>query len=252
MSNYVKATDFAAKDTLTTGNPLKLIKGTEINDELNAIQTAVATKADLASPAFTGNPTAATQASGNSTSRLATTAFVQQEIIANEASVAITGGTIANVAITGGTLSGLTTDLAVADGGTGASTLAANAVLLGNGTSAIQTVAPSTSGNVLTSNGTTWTSAIPASVGIGQTWQDVTGSRVKNTTYTNSTGKPIMVNVFVSSSDTGGDVNLVVGGVTIARVNNYTPETGMTLSGIVPNSTTYSISNDFSFWVELR
>jgi hypothetical protein len=62
------------------------------------------------------------------------------------------------VAITGGTITGIT-DLAVADGGTGASTLSANAVLLGNGTSALQTVAPSTSGNVLTSNGTTWTSA---------------------------------------------------------------------------------------------
>ena len=35
-------------------------------------------------------------------------------------------------------------------------------MLLGNGTSALQTVAPSTSGNVLTSNGTTWTSAAPA------------------------------------------------------------------------------------------
>jgi hypothetical protein len=62
------------------------------------------------------------------------------------------------VAITGGTITGIT-DLAVADGGTGASTLSANAVLLGNGTSALQTVDPSTSGNVLTSNGTTWTSA---------------------------------------------------------------------------------------------
>ena len=57
------------------------------------------------------------------------------------------------------------TDVAVADGGTGASTLAANNVLLGNGTSALQTVAPSTSGNVLTSNGTTWTSAAPSSSG---------------------------------------------------------------------------------------
>lgn len=57
------------------------------------------------------------------------------------------------------------TDVAVADGGTGASTLAANAVLLGNGTSALQTVAPSTSGNVLTSNGTTWASVAPASSG---------------------------------------------------------------------------------------
>ena len=80
MSNYVKLTDFASKDSLTTGNPLKLIKGTEINDEFNAIQTAVATKADLASPALLGNPTAPTQPYGNNTTRLATTAFVQEAL----------------------------------------------------------------------------------------------------------------------------------------------------------------------------
>lgn len=52
----------------------------------------------------------------------------------------------------------------VSAGGTGSTTLAANNVLLGNGTSALQTVAPGTNGNVLTSNGTTWTSAaLPAS-----------------------------------------------------------------------------------------
>jgi hypothetical protein len=64
------------------------------------------------------------------------------------------------VAITGGTITGIT-DLTVADGGTGASTITANSVILGNGTSALSgnLVAPSTSGNVLTSNGTTWTSA---------------------------------------------------------------------------------------------
>lgn len=56
-------------------------------------------------------------------------------------------------------LSGL---VPVANGGTGASTLAANSVVLGNGTSAVQTVAPSTSGNILTSNGTTWVSQAPS------------------------------------------------------------------------------------------
>lgn len=108
MSNYVKATDFASKDSLTTGNPLKLIKGTEINNEFNAIQTAVATKADLASPAFTGNPTATTQAVDNNSSRLATTAFVQNQIAADSTAVDITGGTIDGVAITDSTLSNVT------------------------------------------------------------------------------------------------------------------------------------------------
>jgi hypothetical protein len=56
--------------------------------------------------------------------------------------------------------------LPVASGGTGATTLTANNVVIGNGTSAVQFVAPGTSGNLLTSNGTTWTSAVPAPGGI--------------------------------------------------------------------------------------
>lgn len=61
--------------------------------------------------------------------------------------------------------SALTTGtLPVASGGTGNTSLTANTVLLGNGTSALQTVSPGTAGNVLTSNGTTWSStALPAS-----------------------------------------------------------------------------------------
>lgn len=49
------------------------------------------------------------------------------------------------------------TDVAVADGGTGVSTLTTNGVVLGNGTSAVQTVAPSTAGYILGTDGTTWT-----------------------------------------------------------------------------------------------
>ena len=53
MSNYTKATNFATKDSLPTGNPSKIVKGTEINTEFDAIATAIATKADTASPTFT-------------------------------------------------------------------------------------------------------------------------------------------------------------------------------------------------------
>lgn len=60
MANYTKATNFAVKDTLASGNPAKIIKGSEIDSEYNAIQTAVGTKADTASPTFTGTVTAAT------------------------------------------------------------------------------------------------------------------------------------------------------------------------------------------------
>jgi len=74
-------------------------------------------------------------------------------------------------ALTAGTVS-LTTEvsgtLPVGSGGTGATTLTANAVLLGNGTSAVQVVAPGASGNVLTSNGTTWASAAAPEGGVRQ------------------------------------------------------------------------------------
>jgi hypothetical protein len=97
------------------------------------------------------------------------------------------GGTLANVidltqvtgtlpianggtGTTSTTFANLTTNvtgtLPVANGGTGATTITANNVVLGNGTSAVQTVAPGTSGNILTSNGTTWQSTAPAASGI--------------------------------------------------------------------------------------
>ena len=66
------------------------------------------------------------------------------------------------VKIASSVITNSTGTLSAANGGTGAATLTANNVVLGNGTSAVQFVAPSTNGNVLTSNGTTWTSATPA------------------------------------------------------------------------------------------
>jgi hypothetical protein len=61
-----------------------------------------------------------------------------------------------------------TNALDVAYGGTGATSLTANNVILGNGTSAVQFVAPGSSGNVLTSNGTTWASAAPTGISTGK------------------------------------------------------------------------------------
>jgi hypothetical protein len=68
MSNYTQTTNFATKDALASGNPLKIVKGTEINTEFANIATAVATKADTASPTFTGTVTIPTlSVSGTST-----------------------------------------------------------------------------------------------------------------------------------------------------------------------------------------
>lgn len=82
MSDYTKSTNFASKDSLSSGNPLKIVKGTEIDTEFNNIATAIATKADLASPAFTGTPTAPTASFSTNTTQLATTAFVQTALAA--------------------------------------------------------------------------------------------------------------------------------------------------------------------------
>lgn len=59
MSNYVVTTNFATKDSLPSGNPAKIIKGTEFSTEFNNIATAVATKANSAGPTFTGTVTLA-------------------------------------------------------------------------------------------------------------------------------------------------------------------------------------------------
>jgi hypothetical protein len=88
MSNYTQSTNFATKDSLPTGDPLKIVKGTEINTEFVNISTAIATKADLASPTFTGSPilptgtTAVTQSAGNNSTALATTAYIDAAITA--------------------------------------------------------------------------------------------------------------------------------------------------------------------------
>ena len=77
MSNYVKATNFTAKDSLPSGNAGKIIKGAEIDTEYTAIASAISSKADLNSPALTGTPTAPSASYGTNTTQIATTAFVQ-------------------------------------------------------------------------------------------------------------------------------------------------------------------------------
>ena len=76
MSDYSKSTNFTSKDTLPTGNAGKIVKGTELDTEFTAISSAIASKADVSSPALLGTPTAPTASAGTSTTQLATTSFV--------------------------------------------------------------------------------------------------------------------------------------------------------------------------------
>lgn len=247
MSDYTKLTNFAVKDGYTTGNPAKVIKGTEIDDEFNAIATAVATKVDSTDviPVATGGTGATTAANART-----------------NLGAAASG---ANTDIT--SLAGLTTALSVAQGGTGATTLTSKAVLVGNGTSAVGSVAPGTSGNVLTSNGTDWVSqagvtsvngstgavTIPSSIGVGQTWQDMSGSRAgSSTSYQNTTGKPIQV--VVGDSGGGGNLQASVDGSTWLNIGGADSGSGSfsTVSAIIPNNHYYRYTGGFAGWSELR
>jgi hypothetical protein len=244
MVDYVKATNFFVKDSLLVGNPDKIVKGSEIDTEYNNIATAVASKANYASPNLTGLPTAPTASAGTNTSQLATTAFVKTALDIAAADIAITGGTIDNVDITGGTIKDLDEPLAVNSGGTGKNTLALNNVLLGNGTAAIKEVAPGASGNVLTSDGTTWASSASGAIGVGQTWQDVLSSRALDTLYTNNTGKPIQVSITTRYFLSNGPLTqLEIDGKIIQTVRNPVPGGNQydTVSAIVPNGNTYRV-----------
>ena len=96
MSNYTKATNFAAKDSLPVGDANKKVKGVEIDNEFNAISNAISTKADLTSPEFSGTPTAPTAVAGTSTTQIATTAFVTANSVPSGA-ILLWSGSIVNI-----------------------------------------------------------------------------------------------------------------------------------------------------------
>ena len=90
----------AAITALTGGAPGALDTLKELADAINddasfaaTVTNALALKAPLASPTFTGTPAAPTAAAGNNTNQLATTAFVMAAIGAATGTTAIDGGT---------------------------------------------------------------------------------------------------------------------------------------------------------------
>ena len=247
MTDYTKSTNFASKDSLLSGNPLKIVKGTEIDTEFNNIATAIVTKADLSSPAFTGIPTAPTASAGTSTTQVATTGFVDTSFVKKGANSDITS------------LSGLTTALSVAQGGTGATSITSGSLVKGNGTSAMSAASAS---DIVTAIGSTAVTNATNGLnvlGYNQAWSDQTGSRALGTSYTNSTGKAIQVRVTVTSGAVSStQVSATVGGVgpfTIGHNTNSGGGVGATGEVIIPIGAAYTItSNNGSLtqWFELR
>jgi hypothetical protein len=98
--NYVQSTNFATKDALPSGDPLKIVKGTEINTEFNNIAVAVATKADLISPTFTGTPAAPTASAGDNSTQIATTAYADAAVLAVRQTLYPVGSIYINAGVT--------------------------------------------------------------------------------------------------------------------------------------------------------
>lgn len=97
--------------------------------------------------------------------------------------------------------------------------------------------------------------SLNAGIGVNQTWQNLTASRASGTTYTNTTGKPIMILMGRSATDVSPSLTVTInglpavgwGGAFYANPTSY----GDALSLIIPNNNTYAATN-FLYWYELR
>jgi hypothetical protein len=264
-SVYCDGTNFFSNLTGAVGNftvagNLGVTGTTALTGALSASTATFSGAISSVSPTFTGTPLSTTAAPGTNTTQIATTAFTTAAITAATGSLGTMSTQNANnVSITGGTITGIT-DLTVADGGTGRSTLTANAVLVGNGTSGINSVSPSTAGNLLVSNGTSWTSTTLASSGVrlglgitGETW--TYPSRGFGTTYTNSETYPIAVSATATCAFTS-EIHAYVNGSLVAWYQwqfNGCGSYGGTFI-IVPPGATYRLDSAQGVynWTELR
>ena len=96
---------------------------------------------------------------------------------------------------------------------------------------------------------------IDLSFGIGQIPTNVTGSRAKGVTYTNNTGRPILVSVVCSNSDGDSGSSLYVNGVLVSKWRpDYGTRGASTLTGVVPNGGNYSLTSGggIEYWMEQR
>lgn len=259
------------------------------NNNIKLASADLTAYAPIASPTFTGNPAAPTPAQFDNDTSLATTEFVQRALGNFKALVektatatlaaADSGAIVLYTGVTASQTLTLPLTSAMPNGG---------AFLFENHSSVDVTIARQGTDIIRLKNGVTPTSVVLApgdsllvtyykagewaavggstqlenapalrkNVGTDQTWQNVTASRAAGTTYTNTTGKPIMVFVRGAASAIGGNFTITVNGTTIgSTTQGYTSNALNSASFIVPNGQTYSItaiSNTLSLWTELR
>ena len=127
---------------------------TFIPDATNTSEVFSGTKGDFEATNFRG----ALIGNASTASALETARTIGGVSFNGSANINLPGVNEAGTQNTSGTAGNVSGTVVVANGGTGLTTLTANSVIVGNGTSAVNFVAPGTAGNVLTSNGTTWTS----------------------------------------------------------------------------------------------
>jgi hypothetical protein len=233
VSNYTQSTNFATKDALSSGDPLKIVKGTEINTEFVNISTAIATKADLASPTFTGSPvlptgtTGVTQSAGNNSTALSTTAYTDAAITAVKSALFPVGAIYTAIVSTNpGTLLGFGTW----------SAFGAGRVMVGfDSGNALFDTAEETGGNadaITVSHTHTATSTVTDaghSHGLmGSSSTGTTRGLVEGTNRNVQGGDGTPSRGYVQTASTGGE-NLVetkTTGVTVATTNSSTGSSG--------------------------
>jgi hypothetical protein len=139
----------------------------------------------------------------------------------------------------------------VSAGGTGSTTLTANNVILGNGTSPVQFVAPGTNGNVLASNGTTWTStALPVSFVTGMIvlWSGSIASVPSGWALCNgSNGTPDLRDRFVVGAGSTYAVNATGGSANAITVSHTHTYSGTTASNGAHSHFTFKDVNSSTF-----
>jgi len=92
-------------------------------------------------------------------------------------------------------------------------------------------------------------------LGVGQTWQDVTAGRSAGVTYTNTTGKPIMVAV-KGSVNSSADIHIYINGVSIQSQQGTSSAATVphSITTVIPNGANYKVTSTFApiKWFELR